>query len=234
MTILSPFRDSLLHLFFPHVCPGCGSDALSSGSLLCLSCLEDLPDTGFHPCPDNPVEKLFWGRLPLVAATAQFYFTKGTLVQRLLHECKYRNNRRLCFFLGQRMGQALLQSHRFASVEALVPLPLHRGRLRRRGYNQTELLCEGMGSVLRQPVLTDLVYRTGNTESQTRKSRVQRWKNVEDRFALGNTGAAEGKHLLLVDDAVTTGATLEACGRCLLSLAGTRLSIAALCLSALR
>lgn len=230
-TSLQQAKEALLHLAFPHVCEGCATDALDSGELLCLRCLDSLPKTNFHLYPNNPVEKLFWGRLPLLHATALFYFTKGSLVQELMHQLKYKGNRDAGLYLGRLMGQALADSNRFRYVSALVPLPLHRTKEIKRGYNQAAVLCEGMASVMDKPVLPHLVQRSSATQSQTRKSRIERWQNQEGNFLVRDNTMISGKHLLLVDDVVTTGATLEACGSCLLQAKDVRLSVATLCFS---
>lgn len=229
MMMWSLLKESLLHLAFPHVCEGCASDLVSDDQLLCLRCLNELPDTNFHALADNPVEKIFWGRLPLVQAMALYYFTKGSLVQHLLHGLKYRGRLETGAFFGRRLGQALRDAGRFQEIEALIPLPLFEGRERQRGYNQAALLCAGMSSVLHKPVWTDRLVRTSYTDSQTRKGRVDRWRNMEGRFVLTDAPALSGRHVLLVDDVVTTGATLEAAGRVLLQAPGLKLSLAALC-----
>ncbi len=230
MQLFSFAKESLLHLAFPHICEGCGSDNLDREHLLCLECLANLPETNFHLHPNNPVEKIFWGRLPVTYATAQFYFTSGSLIQRLMHGFKYRQLKELGFYLGQYMGHRLVASNRFLQVDALVPLPLHPAKERKRGFNQAQVLCEGISSVLQKPVLTEVVRRRTETESQTKKGRVDRWNNMEGKFQLLQPSLADNKHLLLVDDVITTGATLEACGRELLT-GSNQLSIAALCFS---
>ncbi|HEV7782702.1 MAG TPA: phosphoribosyltransferase family protein [Chitinophagaceae bacterium] len=223
-------KDAFLHLFFPHVCTGCGSDILNEASLLCMRCMATLPETGFEAHPGNPVEKIFRGRLPLVAATAQFYFTKESLIQHLMHQFKYKGNRDLGLQLGKIMGEQILRSGRFGA-DALIPLPLFPAREKKRGYNQATILCEGMAEVMRVPVLDKLVIRPQYTETQTKKGRIERWKNMEGKFVLKEIGKARDKHLLLVDDVVTTGATLEACGNELLKAGNVRLSVACLCLA---
>ncbi len=230
MSLITLAKESLLHLAFPHVCEGCGCDLPGRDQLLCIGCLAFLPETNFHLHPNNPVEKIFWGRLPVTFATAQFYFTEGSLIQRLMHGFKYRQNKELGFYLGQYMGHRLVASNRFLQVDALVPLPLHPSKERKGGYNQAAILCDGIASVLDRPVLTNLVKRKMQTESQTKKGRVERWQNMEGKFELTNAVQAKDQHLLLVDDVITTGATLEACGTALLDGAG-QLSIATLCYS---
>jgi ComF family protein len=224
---LSPFYH-LLRLFFPHICAGCGADGIPQNAQLCLTCLHELPFTQFHWHANNPVEKIFWGRLPIVAASSLCFFTKDTVVQRLLHQLKYKGHQEIGVFLGGLLGQQLKESHRFSTVEALVPLPLFAKREKQRGYNQALAICTGLATILQCPIVTDAVVRLQTTETQTQKSRVQRWENMQDRFRLNNHFNLENKHVLLVDDVVTTGASLEACGQALLGIQQCRLSIATL------
>ena len=229
--VLNDIKESVLHLFFPHVCEGCGTDVLEKEHFLCLKCYSSLPKTDFHLYPNNPIEKIFWGRLPLVNATSQYYFTKNSAMQHLMHQLKYRGNKELGVYLGRLMGHALNQSNRFRFVDALVPLPLFPAQERKRGYNQALVLCEGIAEVLGKPVLKNAITRTTHTDSQTKKNRVQRWQNMEGRFETTNEEMIKGKHLLLVDDVVTTGATLEACGTELLEAENVQLRVATLCFS---
>lgn len=229
MRLLTVLKEALLHLAFPHVCEGCGTDTLHPDHYLCVHCLDALPKTFYAGHDDNPVEQLFWGRLPIEQAAAHFYFTKESTMQHLVHQFKYYGHQELGRYLGRLMAYDLIVSHRFSDIDALVPLPLHPLKERKRGFNQATVLCKGMAEVLDKPVLKDVVVRSEFTETQTRKSRVERWQNMQGKFQLVNTAAAEGKHLLLVDDVVTTGATLEACGNVLLQVPGLRLSLATLC-----
>jgi ComF family protein len=222
-------KDSFLHLLFPHVCAGCGSDIVSQESSLCMHCISGMPETNFHIYANNPIEKIFWGRLPLVSATAQYYFTKESLMQHLMHELKYRGNKELGLQMGKLIGNDLEKTHRFRYVDALIPLPLFPAKERRRGYNQAAILCEGIAEVLKVEVLRNIIARTEHTETQTKKGRMERWQNMEGKFELLNPEKIRDKHVLLVDDVVTTGATLEACGHELIEAGNTRLSIATLC-----
>lgn len=230
MIRVKEIRESFLHLLFPHICAGCGSDLLDRDMQLCLRCLERLPLTHFERYPHNPVEKIFWGRLPLAGASAQYYFTKESLVQHLMHQFKYRQHRELCFQLGSMMGDQLWRSGRF-DVDALVPLPLFPGKERKRGYNQAGILCEGLSETMHLPILHDVVTRPQHTETQTKKGRIERWKNIDGKFILKDPEQLRGKHILLVDDVVTTGATLESCGLELLKAGNVELSIATLCIA---
>jgi ComF family protein len=231
MHLLYNIKESLLHYLFPHVCEGCGTDVLQSDHLLCLKCLASLPKTDFHFHANNPVEKIFWGRLPVTAATALCYFSKESLMQHLMHQLKYRGNKEVGLYLGMLMGFALNDSNRFRYVDALVPLPLFPSKERKRGYNQAAVLCEGIAEAMQKPVLNNVVVRTLHTESQTKKNRIERWLNMEGRFDVTKPDLIEGKHLLLVDDVVTTGATLEACGSALLQVPDVKVSLATLCFS---
>ena len=228
---MNDIKEAVLHLTFPHVCEGCGTDVLAIDHFLCLRCLSSLPQTKFHLHANNPIEKIFWGRVPLVNATAQYYFTKESLMQRLMHAFKYKSNKELGLYLGKLMGQSLLESDRFHNIDVIIPLPLFPKKERQRGYNQAAILGAGIGEILKKPVLKNVVVRNQATETQTKKNRVERWQNMEGRFELINEKAIEGKHVLLVDDVVTTGATLEACSKEILLATDVRLSIATLCFS---
>lgn len=221
-------KNSILHILFPHVCDGCGSDIINEDSSLCMKCIAGLPETNFHLHANNPVEKIFWGRLPVICATAQYYFTKESLLQRLMHQLKYKGNKDLGKQLGRLMGYDLLKTHRFNRVDYLVPLPLFASKEKRRGYNQATVLCEGIAEVMNTEIAWDVIVRTQYTETQTKKGRIERWQNMEGKFELIKPGKIRNKNVLLVDDVITTGATLEACANELLQ-AGPKLSIATLC-----
>jgi ComF family protein len=224
-------KESILQVVFPHVCDGCGSDLLNIESRLCIRCLASLPETNFEQHAGNPVEKTFWGRMPIVNATAHFYFTKESLMQHLMHQFKYKSNKELGLQLGRIMGTGLSSSNRFNNIDALIPLPLFPLKEKKRGYNQATVLCEGMAEILSLPVLSNVITRPQHTETQTKKGRIERWRNIEGKFHFKNSAAIQNKHLLLVDDVVTTGATLEACGNELLTAENVKLSVATLCVA---
>jgi ComF family protein len=222
-------KESFIQIVFPHVCDGCGTDLLSLESPLCIRCLSSLPETNFEIHPGNPVEKIFWGRLPLVNASSHLYFTKESLVQHLLHQLKYKGNKELGLQLGRLMGNALKAAERYRDVDALIPLPLFPSKEKRRGYNQATVLCDGIAEILNVPVLTNVITRPQHTETQTKKGRIERWKNIEGKFQLIDSLQIQNKHIMLVDDVVTTGATLEACAIELVAATNIKLSIATLC-----
>lgn len=220
------YLSDFSHLFFPHTCEGCGTDTLENDTLLCAACAIKLPETGFISEPDNPVEKIFYGRINIVNAGAAFYFNKDSLLQRLIKELKYRGNKDAGFYLGKLLGHQLMQTERFNDIDAIVPLPLNPRKERKRGYNQAAIIADGIVSLWQKPVLKQSVERRVFTQTQTHKDRITRWQTMEGVFAVKDKTALEGKHILLVDDIVTTGATLEACGKEMLDITGVKLSIA--------
>ncbi|WP_026260466.1 ComF family protein [Segetibacter koreensis] len=217
-----------VHLFFPHVCIGCGTDILDDQHQLCLRCLSDLPVTNFFSQPNNPVEKKFYGRMPVKNGGAGYFFTKDSLLETLIYELKYKGNKDIGIYLGQILAKFLTASSRFDEVDVLVPLPLNPKREKKRGYNQASAICTGISSAWKKPVIDKAVIRKVYTETQTQRGRVTRWENMEGVFAISDSSAIKNKHILLVDDVITTGASLEACGSEILKVAGTTLSIATL------
>ncbi len=221
-------QEAAAQLLFPHFCAGCGTDVLHKDSSICGRCIHRLPDTSFHTLENNLVEKIFWGRIPVQAAMAAYYFTKDSLLQTLLHELKYRGNKELGFHLGQLMGVLLKESARF-NPDVLVPVPLHPKKEKERGFNQSTLLCKGIASVLNVPVEESLLLKKYPGSSQTKKNRLERWENVEVGFEKNPKASGSGKTVLLVDDVITTGATLEACGHILTDQNELVLQMACLC-----
>lgn len=228
MNFLQIILSDTIHLFYPHICMGCGSDLLKHDNLLCPRCMNNLPQTNYAQHANNPIEKIFWGRIPLAAAHSEFYFAKESLIQQLIHLLKYKGNQDIGIYLGEMMGQSLLNSNRFKNLDYLVPLPLYPDKERKRGYNQAAVICKGMSEIMQVPVLTGNVNRRRFTETQTKKHRRERWENVADSFVVTDKEALRNKNILLVDDVITTGATLEACGQSIMQVAGISLSVAAL------
>jgi ComF family protein len=220
----SKIFKAFANLFFPEFCYSCGSDLVSREQLLCLRCLHQLPFTRFEKIKGNPVEKIFWGRIPIEFAASLLYFTKGSTVERLLHQLKYRSKKEVGIYCGRLMGQALKKSGCPEKIDFIIPLPLFKKKERQRGYNQAKLICDGLSETLSIPVSTEIVERIESTETQTHKNRVERWLNMQGRFRLKTSDEIQNKHLILVDDVITTGATLESCAQELLK-AGARVSI---------
>jgi len=218
----------LFGLFFPNVCVACGRTLNRQEEVLCTSCLYKLPKTGFHMHKENLVAETFWGRVELHSATSFMFFSKKGKVQKLMHVLKYKGRKEVGVYLGMLFGKDLKESPLFNTVEMIIPVPLHPKKLRKRGFNQSVMIARGIGEALGIPVSTDNLVRTIYTSSQTKKSRYDRWQNVKGVFRVNNPEQFENKHLLVVDDVLTTGATMEACVHPLLEIPGTKVSVATL------
>ncbi len=219
------FMQDALHLLYPHLCIGCGSDILEYHATLCIHCHEDLPKTAFADQENNPVEKILLGRLPIAAAHSEYYFSKGQIMQQLIHALKYQGNKTAGQYLGTQIGQTLLQSSRFQDIDLILPLPMFAAKEYARGYNQATIIAEIIATEMKKTCNSRLLFRTHATDTQTTKDRSTRWENVRASFGIKETNALTGKNILLVDDVITTGATLEACGQLLLDIPQTKLYI---------
>jgi ComF family protein len=220
--------QDLAGLFFPKYCAGCGTSLADPQVPVCVHCIATMPATEFERSAENPVEKLFWGRLPLGAAFAGYYFSRGSTVQSMIHHLKYLDNPELGVFLGRMLGDRLRDSGRFNNTDALIPLPLYPEKQRLRGYNQAERIASGMAEVLGIPVLEHAVTRIRQSASQTRKNRTERWQQMSGSFRVHPDILQGYRTLMLVDDVVTTGATIEACGAAIRSQCDAALSVATL------
>ena len=200
---------NFFNLFFPRTCLCCERLLISTENQICTTCFHHLSLTNFVNSVNNPVEKIFWGRAKIEAATAFLYFQKKENTQKILHEIKYNGNIKLAKFMGN-------------------PIPLHPKKKKKRGYNQSEEIAKGIIKHFPREIITNCLIRTNNTETQTKKKRISRWVNVVDKFEIINTETIKGKHILLIDDVITTGATLDACAQTLLSAPNVKVSIATL------
>lgn len=213
-------------LFFPHSCAGCGADNIHPHTFLCAACNHALPCAHFFEHLNNPIEQIFTGRLPLIAGGASFYFHKSGLVQHLISQLKYKNNLHAGRFLGRCMGRELRESARFSHIDLLIPLPLHPKKEFQRGYNQASIICEGIVEVWPKELCTRAISRLVHTSSQTQGNRLNRLKNMENAFGASEPNIIKNKNILLIDDVITTGASLEACGKAILQVPGTTVSVA--------
>lgn len=222
------YINDLISLFYPRTCMACGNTLFRHEDTICTYCLFHLPKTHFHKEADNPVSRIFWGRVPLASAAACYHFGKGGKVQHLIHQLKYKGHQEVGVYIGKLYGLELLESPLFSGVDIVIPVPLHRSKQRKRGYNQSEMFAVGLSTSM--PAILDVhaLYRTFASETQTKKSRFNRWENVKEIFALRDEDILQGKHLLLVDDVITTGATIEACAAMLLKVPGVKVSVAAI------
>jgi ComF family protein len=223
--------DDLIGLLYPNLCLACSKNLPNRDAIICLSCQVNLPQTHFHLEKENPFTERFWGRLSLESGAALYHFVKGGRVQELLHQLKYEGKREIGIKLGEWYGRQLLESPFFKDIDVIVPVPLHPRKERFRGYNQAAMFAQGIAETMDKPWLKDGLIRPVFTETQTQKSRAERLENVSEVFQAGNAKKLEGKHILLVDDVMTTGATMEACGTKILAMSGTRLSMATIAIA---
>lgn len=220
------YLKDLFFLFFPKRCLCCDYYLIPNEDTICLNCRHDLPLTNFTFEKNNLVEKSFFGRIPIEEATALFYFLKKGKVQQLIHELKYNKQQQVGTLLGNWLGEEMNESARFKTLDCIVPVPLHAKKLRKRGYNQVTTFGESLSKKLDIPFETDVLSRVSSTKSQTKRLRLDRWKNVKELFFVKNDKALENKHILLIDDIITTGATLEACYKALNTTKNIKISMA--------
>jgi ComF family protein len=226
MQALRTYLADFTSLIFPQLCAACHSSLVANEDILCTDCLYNLPFTNFHEQPDNIVARQFWGKLNIEAAYTLYYFNKGGKVQNMIHQFKYNGMQLIGNLMGNIAGKQLMKNPVFAAVDYIVPVPLHKKRLKTRGYNQSACFAEGLATQLNAAVEIENLIRTVATTTQTHRSRFARFQNMQEVFAVVNQAKLENKHVLLVDDIVTTGSTLEACGIELLKVPGLKLSIA--------
>ena len=217
---------SILELFYPSICAACGTSLFRWEHLVCTRCRNFLPHTGYERNEENPLAQLFYGRVRLKAVTSCYFFSKEGKVQHLIHELKYKGNRDAGVFLGQELGKTIKDAPLFQDIDYLIPVPLHPKREKKRGYNQSMVIAQGVSEVTGIQIGADFLIRSVNTATQTHKSKEERWQNVKDIFELRHAERLEGKYVLLIDDVLTTGATLEACAHLLSSVPGITISCA--------
>lgn len=223
-------RTSLIDfvdLLFPSLCLGCSQALSTNEKILCTECRINLPETGQHREPyDGNLLNKFAGKVPIQFLAAFVYFSKGSTVQKIIHSIKYKGNKDAAKEIASWYGYQLkAESASVASIDVIIGVPLHKSKLAQRGYNQADSIAEGLGDALQIPVRTDILVRQQFSESQTHKTRVERWENVKSVFAVTNADAISEKNIALVDDVLTTGATVEACARELLQAGCASVSI---------
>lgn len=225
---LKQYLYDFVGLLYPRVCNACGNDLTAQEDTLCIHCEYELPQTGFHLMADNPVVKRFWGRVAVQQGTALYVFEKGGKVQHLIHQMKFSGKKEVGLFLGRKLGRLLAESPLYQDIDLVVPVPLHKKRLRVRGYNQCDLFAQGIAEAMNIPWQPDALVRNHFSASQTKKGRIARWENVQALFSINPKIDISGKNILLVDDVITTGATMDACCQALLQAQDVRVSVASI------
>lgn len=232
MLLLQNYLRPVYYLFFPAVCQGCGNELLGNEKTICTTCLSFLPKTKFHLIINNPMEQKMAVRVRIEQAIAMYYFNKGGVVQNLLHALKYRNQQEIGVMLGKLFAREIEDQRWLPSVDVVMPVPLSIQKIRMRGYNQSECIARGLATYLQKPLDTQSLIRVRHTATQTHKTRAERLINVADAFSLTQAAMYTNKHILLVDDVITTGATLEVCAAAILKIPGLKVSLACLAYAA--
>jgi ComF family protein len=225
LSILKRYSSDFVNLFYPDLCVSCGRKLLFSESHFCSFCKHQMPRSGYINTRNNAAEKIFYGRIPVHSAASAYLFHNKGRIQKVLHAIKYKGQKDTAFVLGQLLGKELKKSDRFSCCDTIVPVPLHLKKLKIRGYNQSEWLGKGLSEGMEVPLNTSLISRNIYNNSQTTINKYDRWLNVENAFQLNQNASLNAKHILLVDDVLTSGATLEACGRELLKIPNSKLSL---------
>jgi len=231
MKFLYDLWDDFLSLLFPRLCCGCSTHLLRNENLICTECYVVIPRTGYHLVKDNPVESLFWGRCTIEKAAAFSYYTRGSRIRKIIHKLKYDGIRAAGSELGRIYAASLRSSAFFDGIDFILPVPLHPDKEKKRGFNQAQCIAEGISEISGLPLLTDALIRIHESDTQTRRSRFERWTNVDGIFGVSADHDLSGKHLLLIDDVITTGSTIESCASELLKIEGVKVSVAAIAVS---
>ncbi len=218
--------EDLVSLVYPDLCVCCGNKLFKGEEVICIICQHLLPKTSFHLEKDNPVHKIFWGKVNVEFAASCYYFQKEGSVQRLLHQFKYKGRKEVGLKVGDLYGADLMESPYFQDIDMIIPVPLHPRKERQRRYNQSNLFAEGLSQKMQIPWRKDVLFRIKDNPTQTGKKYYERRENVESIFEMRNKHLIEDKHVLLVDDVVTSGSTLEECAKTLQEAENVKVSIA--------
>lgn len=215
MILLKFIRDAILNLLYPCLCESCNNVLFKGEKLICTKCIYNIPRTNFHLSTDNKINMIFWARIDIKNACSFFYYNKASNYQLLIHSFKYRRRKDIGFRLSNLFALDLMNSKWISDIDFIIPVPLHIRKELIRGYNQSLIISMGISEITEIPVCADVIFRNTNSTTQTNKSRFERWENVDNIFSVKNIDQLSGKHVLIVDDVVTTGSTLESCAQAL-------------------
>ena len=215
----------LFYLFYPNICANCNEQLLQNEKVICTFCRHDLPLTNFQSYTKNKVSRIFSGRITIEKAYALLFFRKQGVTKNLIHDLKYKGNEEVGVFFGNWIGEIVAKNKEFSTVDFIVPVPIHAKKKKIRGYNQVTKFGECLSMHLKAPLNEDVLIRQSATKTQTLKSRFERFNDLESKFSAKNTSIFKEKHILIIDDVITTGATLEACAQELLKTPGIKISI---------
>jgi ComF family protein len=222
---------TFVSLFYPELCVICGNPLVTGENYFCLECFLQLPKTNYHLNPDNQTTDRFAGKIPLAKGASYLYYNKGGMAQKLIVEIKYKDNQDLGEWMGAMLAKDWLSSGFFNDIDYLIPVPLHRSKKRKRGFNQAEAIAWGISHITGIPVDTQNVFRARANTTQTKKGLFERWKNTIGLFEIQSMEHFKGKHVLIVDDVLTTGSTLEAVARSILSTSDVKISLVCLAIA---
>ena len=222
---------NLLNLFFPKVCFGCSLSLSDNEDYLCTKCRHNLPVTNFHFNNDDTVDKIFYGRAKIEKATALLLFEKKGIVQQILHNLKYRGHEDIALFLGKWLGHELSTVQAYGNIDVVIPVPLHKKKQRKRGYNQVSKFGIQIANALNAKYIDNVLIKTTNTKTQVFKKRMARWNSDNEVFTIENSSLIDGKNILLVDDIITSGATIESCVNVLSKAKNVKISVASMAIA---
>jgi len=226
MKLLENLLGGFVSLFYPQLCLSCGKNITPDRDAICISCQVKLPKTGFHLEKENSFTDRFWGRVNIESGASFYHFAKGGRVQHLIHNLKYKGRYEVGVKLGNLYGKALKKSPLYRNIDVIIPVPLHPKKELKRGYNQSDMFAKGLSETMEVEWKKNILISTKMSETQTKKSRLERLENVKDVFKINDVDFLKDKHVLIVDDVLTTGATLEACTMKILEIPGTKVSLA--------
>ncbi|MEX0314310.1 MAG: ComF family protein [Allomuricauda sp.] len=222
---MAKILNEINNILLPRVCFGCNAQLSRGESVLCTVCRHEMPLTDYNFEEENPVDRIFYGRIPIKKAVSFLFFSKKGIVKQLLHQLKYKNQEQIGGFLGDWCASYLEKDQFLKTVDLVVPVPLHPKKAKKRGYNQVTVFAKKIATVLKTEYRDDVLVKVSNTKTQTEKGRLLRWENTKEVFQLGAIPNKGYSHILLVDDVITTGATIESCARMLKGMENVSVSV---------